>query len=103
MLLHYYIKLDNNVKEDEFWRRYKLSQNKEKTGIIMPPLFSKGDKFNWFNLDGSINKSGIIKYLRNDEWEKENSHKKGNYYYSVDFTDGSFETYLSENVMVKIN
>jgi ribosomal protein L29 len=72
---------------------------------IKPPqnggmaLFNQGDTFQL--VDGS--KIGIVRRLRNDMWEQVNNWPKGLYYYHVDFNDGSFETYLSERMMVRIN
>lgn len=50
-----------------------------------------------------IIKKGIINYLRNDKWERDNSHNQGAYYYSVNWDDGTFETYQSERNLVPID
>jgi hypothetical protein len=63
------------------------------------PLFNQGDTFQL--VDGS--KIGVVRRLRNDMWEQVNNWPLGNYYYHVDFNDGTFETYLSERMMVRIN
>jgi hypothetical protein len=43
----------------------------------------------------SNNKNGTIRYLRNDSYEISSRKSNSNhYYYSVDFDDGTFETYI---------
>jgi hypothetical protein len=45
---------------------------------------------------------GTVRGLRNDSHERQYNWPQNIYYYHVDFNDGSFETYLSEDMMVKI-
>jgi hypothetical protein len=41
------------------------------------------------------NKSGTVRYLRNDTYEKSKRHSdSSHYYYNIDFDDGTFETYM---------
>ena len=47
------------------------------------------------------NKTGTVKRLRDDLWEQKNSWP-ANYHYSVNFDDGTFETYLNERYMKPI-
>ncbi len=49
-------------------------------------------------------KSGIIRYLRNDEHEKNcRHHNPSHHYYFVDYDDGTFDTYVSGNDFKKFN
>jgi len=70
-------------------------------GALFPqgPLFSPGEVFQVAN----TLKMGTVKKLRNDNWEQVNNWPQNIYYYHVNFNDGSFETYLSEDMMVKIS
>ena len=54
------------------------------------PQFEPGQRF----VNTITNKTGTIRYLRNDEREKNlRLSDKSHYYYHVDYDDGSFETY----------
>ena len=48
------------------------------------------------------NKIGTVIGLRSDEWEEKHNWPSGRYYYHVDFNDGSFITYLSEQDMKEV-
>jgi len=63
--------------------------------------FKSGDKFKMIGLAKTGN--GTVRYLRWDDYEKQQA-KKENYKqrYSVDFDNGGFETYLSEDNMEPI-
>lgn len=63
------------------------------------PLFSNGEVFQVRN----TLKMGTVKRLRNDTHERTYNWPQNIYYYHVDFNDGSFETYLPEDMMVKLN
>ena len=63
-------------------------------------LFISGDKIynRW------IKKSGTIKYLRNNDREKYcRKCDPTHYYYHIDYVDGSFNTYVSQNDLDKYN
>ena len=55
-------------------------------------MFSKGSYiYNKF-----IEKKGIVKYLRDDMYEKEQRKSNPNhFYYYIDYEDGSFDTYVN--------
>jgi hypothetical protein len=63
--------------------------------------FKSGDRFKIINYAKTGN--GTVRYLRWDDYEKQQA-KKENYKqrYSVDFDNGGFETYLSEDNMEPI-
>ena len=63
------------------------------------PSFSPGEVFQVRN----TLKMGTVKKLRNDNWERVNNWPQNIYYYHVDFNDGTFETYLPESMMVKLD
>jgi hypothetical protein len=63
------------------------------------PIFSPGEVF---QVRDTL-KMGTVKKLRNDNWEQVNNWPQNIYYYHVNFNDGSFETYLPEDMMVKLN
>ena len=65
---------------------------------ISGPLFSNGEVFQVRN----TLKMGTVRKLRSDSHERQYNWPQNIYYYHVDFNDGSFETYLSEDMMVKI-
>lgn len=64
----------------------------------MPGLFQPSEKF----VRISSSKNGTVVRLRSDEYETNNCWPNGNYHYSVNFDDGTFETYLSEYDMKKL-
>lgn len=67
----------------------------------MPQLFNKGQRFQVVDiLKKPTGKFGVITYLRDDHYEKENNHKRDVYYYHVEFDDGSVETYLNQNDII---
>lgn len=52
--------------------------------------YERGQRF----VNTETNKTGTIRYLRNDEYEKnQRKSEPTHYYYHVDYDDGSFETY----------
>ncbi len=54
------------------------------------PQFKPGQRF----INTRTNKTGTIRYLRNDERERNmRLSNPTHYYYNVDYDDGSFETY----------
>lgn len=65
----------------------------------MTQLFSEGDRFvNKYN-----GKVGNIRRLRDDQYEQtQRLTNPDHYYYSVDYDDGSFETYESQQSMVPL-
>jgi|APSaa5957512535_1039671.scaffolds.fasta_scaffold242838_2 hypothetical protein len=62
------------------------------------PKFNKGDQFYCQMLD----KTGTVRNLRDDGYERKNRTNKDPYHYYVDFDDRTFETYLSETWMKKL-
>ena len=68
------------------------------------PKFQTGERIGLFNFfTKKITKTGTINYLRNDSWEKKNNHPSGKFYYSVNYDDGSFETYQNESDLIKLD
>lgn len=66
----------------------------------MDQLFSEGDKF----VCKYSGKTGTVRNLRNDQYEKtQRLTNSYHYYYHVDFDDGSFETYQSQQSMIRSN
>ena len=60
--------------------------------------FKAGDRFrNMWN-----GRTGIVKSLRNDKWEQQNSWNENRYHYSVDYDDGNFEAYEDQGCMIHI-
>lgn len=47
----------------------------------------------------TLGKTGTIKEMKNDEWERKNAVTR---HYYVDYDDGSFDTYVSEEDLVMI-
>jgi hypothetical protein len=69
--------------------------------------FKSGDRFQTVGLVGTQTGPGTVRYLRWDDYEKEQKAKETKELpyplkYSVDFDNGSFETYLSEYHMEPI-
>lgn len=63
-------------------------------------MFYSGDKV--YNV--WINKFGIVRNLRNDSREKKmRKQDPTHYYYTIDYDDGSFDTYVSEDSLVQYN
>jgi hypothetical protein len=46
-----------------------------------------------------LGKTGTIKGIKDDEWERK---KSGTRHYHVEYDDGSFDTYESENDLIEI-
>lgn len=62
-------------------------------------MFATGDKV----YDMHKKARGTIKYLRNDEYERvQRSQNSSHYYYYVEYDDGSFNTYVAKQDLVKI-
>lgn len=62
--------------------------------------FAIGDKI----LNIYTNKKGIIRRLRDDEYEKlQRKNDPTHYYYYVDYDDGSFETYEGHQNMIHLS
>jgi len=60
-------------------------------------LFSPGSRFVY------MGKNGTVRRLRDDDYERNKRlADPTHYYYSVDFDDGTFETYLGQYYMVPI-
>lgn len=65
--------------------------------------FSVGSKFEEIRWNGQpTGKKGIVKYLRDDAHERTYAHHEGRFHYHVEFDDGSFETYMSQNDMLHL-
>lgn len=65
----------------------------------MPQLFFEGDRF----VNEYTKKIGTVKSLRDDQYEKiQRLSNIDHYYYSVNYDDGSFETYECQQAMTKI-
>ena len=64
------------------------------------PLFNPGDTFYTALYQplvyGAVDMKGRVDAVRNDSWEIKHSPV---YNYSVSFSDGTFESYLSEGMM----
>jgi hypothetical protein len=65
----------------------------------MEATFKSGDYF----IEHYVNKKGIVRYLRDDAYEKEHSWPNGDFHYFVDFKDGNFITYFNQYTMIKIS
>jgi hypothetical protein len=64
--------------------------------------FYPGDKI-IYSPNPNIQISGVIKYLRDDSYERKmRETNKWHYYYSVDFDDGKKDTYVPGSCMRKI-
>lgn len=80
---------------------HKNKPYQSKTSIVSPEYeqkyitFKSGDRFE----NSCTGKTGTVRSLRNDEWERKYSKTR---HYHVDYDDGSFETYQSELNMVKM-
>jgi hypothetical protein len=71
----------NSKSNPQFEFNYQFQSN---------PQFEPGQRF----INTRTNKTGTIKYLRNDERERNiRLSNPTHYYYNVDYDDGSFETY----------
>ena len=46
-----------------------------------------------------LGKTGTIKEIKDDEWERKNAVTR---HYHVEYDDGSFDTYESENDLIEI-
>ena len=69
------------------------------TKIQSNPQFEPGQRF----VNTITNKIGTIRYLRNDERERNlRLSDPSHYYYHVDYDDGSFETYEYQLNLKKI-
>lgn len=62
--------------------------------------FMTGERFNAIGTNKS--ESGVVIRLRDDAHERTYNHANGNYYYSVEFDNGNFESYFSEENMQKL-
>ena len=83
-----YINLLNNIN--------KMNGGSLREKPVNYPRFIKGDKV--INVD--LNKTGTINNLRDDSYEKASRVKDPtHYYYDVDYDDGSFNTYVSQNAL----
>ena len=72
--------------------------NQFQPNVCNSQLFFPGNRFSY------MGKLGTVKYLRDDDYEKSKRRTDStHYYYSVDFDDGSFETYLGQYYMVHIS
>lgn len=89
---HYYYHIDY---DDESFDTYVFGGNLikcPKTKIELPVYYDykPGQRF----VNTRTNKNGTIKYLRDDEYEKNKRiSNPTHYYYHVYYDDGSFETY----------
>lgn len=61
--------------------------------------FYPGDRF--FIQKGDLTiKYGTVRRLRDDKHEQESWKNGGDYFYSVDFDDGTFDTYVPQQSMI---
>lgn len=65
----------------------------------MEATFTKGDYF----IESCFNKKGIVRYLCDDDYEKEHSWPNDIFHYFVDFKDGNYITCLNQYTMIKIS
>lgn len=99
---HYYYHIDyddgsfdtyvsvNSLIECDKQKNYPNIQTQIQAKLHVYSNYSQGQRF----VNTHTKKTGTIKYLRDDEYEK--NQRKSNpahYYYHVDYDDGSFETY----------
>lgn len=99
---HYYYHIDyddgsfdtyvsvNSLIECDKQKNYKNIQTQTQSELSTYNNYKRGQRF----INTCTNKAGTIRYLRDDEYEK--NQRKSNpthYYYNVDYDDGSFETY----------
>lgn len=89
---YYHIDYDDGTFDTYVSGNFLIFNNQflQQTQLATYSNYKLGQRF----INTCTNKTGTIRYLRNDEYEK--NQRKSNpthYYYSVDYDDGSFETY----------
>ncbi len=68
----------------------------------MTDRFSSGDRVALIGVNEIVKKKGKIRRLRDDRYERTNCWAYGKYHYSVDYDDGTFETYESGDNLKRI-
>ena len=85
-----YVCSNNLIYAEEQNNKLNINQNQNQNTIYNN--YKSGQRF----INMQSNKSGIIRNLRNDEYEKKSRISDPfHHYYNVDYDDGSFETYAN--------